>query len=81
MFNRNNIYSQVRGIHVINLVGLRQDPGLLNEGDQVVVAGLQVPATLNVAENVPPCLLVDRSRLNYGNVNSNLLPFFPQKED
>ena len=80
MFNR-NIYSQVRGIHVVNLVGLRQDPGLLNEGDQVVVAGLQVPATLNVAENVPPCLLIDCSGLNYGNVNLNLLRFFPQKED
>ena len=78
MFNRNNIYSQVRGMHVVDL---RKDPGLLIEGDQVVVAGLPVTATLNVAENVPPCLLVDRSRLNYGNVNLNLLPYFPQKED
>lgn len=65
MFTRRNFYSQVLGIHPVHFVGLGEDPGLLDEGDQVVVAGLQVPATLNVAEKEPPCLLVNFSRLNY----------------
>ena len=63
-FIQRSFYSHGLGIHVVDLVGLGQDPGLLDEGYQVVVAGLQVPATFDVAKNVPPCLLVDISRLN-----------------
>ena len=59
-----NSDSQVPGPHVVHLVGLGQDPRLLDEGDQVVVAGLQVPAPLDVAEEESPGCLVYFSGLN-----------------
>ena len=58
MFTRRNFYSQVLGIHPVHFVGLGEDPGLLDEGDQVVVAGLQVPAPHHVAEDASPGGLV-----------------------
>ena len=43
---------------MLDLLGLGEHPCLLDEGDQVVVAGLQVPAPHHVAEDAPPGGLV-----------------------
>ena len=46
------------GVGVLDLLGLGEHPRLLDEGDQVVVAGLQVPAPHHVAEDASPGGLV-----------------------